>query len=245
MLQQTQASRVIPKWHEFLAVFPTATSCAAAGLGDVLRLWQGLGYPRRARHLHMAATSIAAAGRFPDTLDELLGLPGVGQYTARAVLVFAFERDVAVVDTNIGRVLARLAGRRLLPSEVQRRADDMVPPGDSWTWNQWLMDIGAVLCRPYQPDCDHCPLAGDCAWHAAGGEDPAVGSARVSKSQSRFDGSDRQARGRLLASLTDAPLPPDRSASVMRCEASRADRLVDDLVREGLVVRRGSRLQLP
>ena len=114
MLQQTQADRVIPKWEAFLAAYPTAPACADASLADVLRLWQGLGYPRRARNLHRAATVIVEqhAGRLPEDLDGLLALPGIGPYTARAVLAFALERDVGVVDTNIARVLARTTGER-------------------------------------------------------------------------------------------------------------------------------------
>ncbi|HYN34228.1 MAG TPA: A/G-specific adenine glycosylase, partial [Ilumatobacteraceae bacterium] len=106
MLQQTQAPRVIPKWTAFLDAFPTPSACAEASLADVLRLWQGLGYPRRARNLHAAAAAVVERhdGRLPDDLDALLALPGIGPYTARAVLAFAFERDVAVVDTNIARI---------------------------------------------------------------------------------------------------------------------------------------------
>ena len=119
MLQQTQALRVIPKWQEFIAAYPSPAACAAASLGDVLRLWQGLGYPRRARNLHAAAREIVRLGEFPASLDGLLALPGVGQYTARAVLAFAFEVDSAVVDTNIARVLARVAGHRLTAKQAQ------------------------------------------------------------------------------------------------------------------------------
>ena len=104
MLQQTQITRVIPKWIAFLEQFPTVADCAVADLGDVLRLWQGLGYPRRARNLHDAAREIRQLGSFPDTLAGLCALPGIGAYTARAVLAFAFEADAAVVDTNIARV---------------------------------------------------------------------------------------------------------------------------------------------
>src|SRR4051812_12007168 len=139
MLQQTQVDRVIPRWHAFLDAYPTAESCAAAGLGDVLRLWQGLGYPRRARNLHEAAMAVTALGRFPDTLDGLLALPGVGNYTARAVLAFAFESDAAVVDTNIARVFARMAGRRLTAREVQAAADAALPGDQVWAWNQCVM----------------------------------------------------------------------------------------------------------
>lgn len=210
MLQQTQAERVIPKWEEFLDAFPTPEQCARATLGDVLRLWQGLGYPRRARNLHAAAGVVVRehGGRLPDDLQGLLALPGVGPYTARAVLAFAFERDVGVVDTNIARVLARTAGERLTPRRAQERADAVVPAGDGWLWNQVLMDLGAALCRP-APSCERCPLRASCAWDVAGRPepDPAVGSAGVSARQAPFDGSDRQARGRVLARLRDGPRP--------------------------------------
>jgi A/G-specific adenine glycosylase len=244
MLQQTQALRVIPKWEAFIDAFPTPASCAQASLGDVLRLWQGLGYPRRARNLHAAAAEIAALAEFPSTLEELLRLPGVGSYTARAVLAFAFETDVAVVETNIARVLARVAGHRLSPKEVQTIADLALPPGESWAWNQCLMDLGAVLCRPTLPQCEVCPLEGCCVWRGIG-EDPAVGSAGVSKPQARFDGSDRQARGRLMKALVDGPVATDRLKEVMRCDAARADRLVADLQAEGLVVASCIAVRLP
>ncbi|MEY2583375.1 MAG: A/G-specific adenine glycosylase, partial [Ilumatobacteraceae bacterium] len=123
MLQQTQVSRAIPKWQEFMERFGSPSACAAAAVGDVLRLWQGLGYPRRAKNLHAAAVRITELGAFPCTLADLLQLPGVGQYTARAVLVFAFEQDAAVVDTNIARVLARVAGARLTARQAQEAAD--------------------------------------------------------------------------------------------------------------------------
>jgi A/G-specific adenine glycosylase len=235
MLQQTQALRVIPKWEAFIAAFPTPAACAEASLGDVLRLWQGLGYPRRARNLHAAAAQISAMDGFPANLDSLLRLPGVGAYTARAVLAFAFEVDAAVVDTNIARVLARISGRRLAPREAQAVADAALPAGQSWEWNQCLMDLGAVLCRPSSPQCDECPLACSCAWRGRG-EDPAVGSAGVSKTQARFDGSDRQARGRLMNALIAGPVATERLAAVMGCDTARADRLTTELSGEGLVV---------
>jgi A/G-specific adenine glycosylase len=244
MLQQTQALRVIPKWQQFLAAFPTPSACAAAQLGDVLRLWQGLGYPRRARNLHAAAREIVRLGEFPVSLDGLLALPGVGQYTARAVLAFAFDADSAVVETNIARVLARVAGRRLTAGEAQAVADAALPRGRSWEWNQCLMDLGAVLCRPSSPHCECCPLAAGCAWHGIG-VDPAPGSAGVSVRQAPFDGSDRQARGKLLRALGDGAVGADRCAGVMGCDDLRAKRLVDGLESEGLVVRRDRLVQLP
>jgi A/G-specific adenine glycosylase len=244
MLQQTQALRVIPKWHEFMTSYPSPSDCAEASLGDVLRLWQGLGYPRRARNLHASAIRIAALDQFPSTLDALLQLPGVGEYTARAVLVFAFEADAAVVDTNIARVLARVTGRRLTAKQAQAAADAFLPRGDSWAWNQCLMDLGAVLCRPTSPGCADCPLQDHCAWRGLG-NDPSIGSAGVSTPQARFAGSDRQARGRLMKALADGPVPVERVAAVMRCDAARAARLAGDLQREDLVVQRGQALRLP
>ncbi|MCE9623029.1 MAG: A/G-specific adenine glycosylase [Actinomycetia bacterium] len=245
MLQQTQIARVIPKWIAFLERFPTVADCAAAELGDVLRLWQGLGYPRRARNLYEAAGEIDRLGTFPDTLEQLLALPGVGAYTARAVLTFAFEADAAVVDTNIARVYARVAGHRLTTTQAQAMADASLPLGDSWRWNQCLMDLGATLCRPV-PHCADCPLRSTCAWQLAGCDpvlDPAVGSAGVSRPQSRFEGSERQARGRLLKALTAGTVRVDDVSKVMQHPA--AMRLVEALCAEGLVRLEGKTLRLP
>ncbi|MEM1333730.1 MAG: A/G-specific adenine glycosylase [Actinomycetota bacterium] len=238
MLQQTQVKRVIPKWEAFLERFPTPVACASSSLGDVLRLWQGLGYPRRARNLHATATATVTehGGRLPDDLDALLALPGIGPYTARAVLAFAFERDVAVVDTNIARILARTAGERLTPKRAQQRADASVPDGEGWMWNQVVMDLGAALCRP-TPDCAPCPLTTTCRWHRAGhpDPDPAVGSAGVSGKQARFEGSDRQARGRVLRCLVQGARP----------STDFDERIVAGLVADGLVERDGAALRLP
>jgi len=241
MLQQTQVSRVVPKWLAFMDAFPTAGGCAAAPLGDVLRLWQGLGYPRRARNLQLAAGEVAQLGHFPARLIELLALPGVGQYTARAVMAFAFEADAAVVDTNIARVFARVVGSTLTAKQVQSAADQALPPGMSWEWNQCLMELGAVLCRP-TPNCAQCPVVAACAWRGIG-PDPAVGSAGVSRTQSRFEGSERQARGRLLKALTAGPVPAAAVNALMSHPA--ADRLLLALCEEGLVRRDGDTVRLP
>jgi A/G-specific adenine glycosylase len=244
MLQQTQATRVIPKWLEFIEAYPDPAACASAPLGEVLRRWQGLGYPRRARNLHATAARIGELGGVPDTLEGLLALPGIGQYTARAVLAFAFEADAAVVDTNIARLYARLLGRRLTGRQVQSAADSTLASGEAWVWNQALMDLGAVLCRPSSPGCEVCPLADVCAWRGRG-PDPALRSAGVSGRQARFDGSDRQARGRLMAALTEGPVAVARVAQVIGRSADVADRVVNGLVADGLCVRHGDALRLP
>ena len=245
MLQQTNVNRVLPKWSLFVEVFPTVEECSAAPLGDVLRLWQGLGYPRRARNLQAAATAVVERhdGVMPDTLAALLELPGVGPYTARAVLAFAFEHDSAVVDTNIARILARFHGRTLKTREAQQLADAWLPPGEAWLWNQALMDLGATICRP-QSRCDECPLQRSCAWRGVG-DDPSIGSAGVSVAQAKFAGSDRQARGRLLKALGECPVALVAIAEVMDRPAEVANRLMINLIDEGLIVRDGAELRLP
>jgi A/G-specific adenine glycosylase len=236
MLQQTQVARVIPKWHAFMEAFPTPAACARVPLGDVLRLWQGLGYPRRARNLQAAAKVVVAdhGGVLPGGLGELLALPGVGPYTARAVIAFAHEGDAAVVDTNIARVYARHVGRRLTAREVQAAADESLVVGEGWAWNQALMDLGATVCTARAPRCAECPLRPGCAWRGEG-PDPAEGSAGVSGRQTRFDGSDRQARGRLLAALGRGPVRAGDAPTAMAVEPDRAARLVADLRTEGLI----------
>lgn len=234
MLQQTQVARVIPRWHAFLERFPTPAVCAAAPLGDVLRDWQGLGYPRRARDLHATAQRVVELGGFPRDLAGLLALPGIGGYTARAVMAFAFGLDAAVVDTNIARVYARVSGERLTPKRVQSLADEHAPSGDAWAWNQCLMDLGAVLCRPSNPRCVDCPVRMRCTWHRNGGLDPAVGSSGVSTKQARFDGSDRQARGRLMNALSAGPVRRSDVTAVMQRDEETAARLLAALIAEGL-----------
>lgn len=249
MLQQTQVERVIPRWFSFLEAFPTPAACACAPLGDVLRLWQGLGYPRRARSLHGAAQAIVELGEFPNSLAGLLALAGVGSYTARAVLAFAFEADAAVVDTNIARVFARLAGERLTARQVQAAADAALPHGDAWAWNQCLMDLGAALCRPLAPRCGECPLRPGCAWNGGADDrhDPALGSAGVSGRQSRFAGSDRQGRGRLMNVLGLGPVQGDHLPAAMGWpgQQERATRVAATLVADRLVVHEADVYRLP
>jgi A/G-specific adenine glycosylase len=170
----------------------------------------------------------------------------VGAYTARAVLAFAFEVPAAVVDTNIARVLARVTGLRLTARQVQDIADAWVPQGAVWRWNQSLMELGALVCRP-RPDCAQCPLAIVCNWHRGDHQDPdpAIGTAGVSTRQARFEGSDRQARGRLLAAVLAGAVAADNAASIMDRDAAAASRLIDGLVAEGLVARLGDELRAP
>jgi A/G-specific adenine glycosylase len=236
MLQQTQVARVVERYGAFLERFPDARACAEVPAAAVIDEWRGLGYNRRAVNLHRAARSITDdhGGSVPDTLDALVALAGVGPYTARAVLVFAFEHDVGVVDINVARLLARWDGAERTPRERQRRADELVPPGQAWAWTQTLFDLGATVCRAGEPLCSRCPVLHLCSW-AGRGPDPHVRGPR----QSRFEGSDRQGRGRLVAALRDGPVPAAELASAAGWpdEPLRAEAAAAGLVADGLAVR--------
>lgn len=262
MLQQTQVARVVDRYGPFLTRFPTPAAVASSPLADVLDAWAGLGYYRRARDLHRAAAVIVAehAGRVPATLDELRALPGVGAYTARAVLALAHEQDHGVVDTNVARVLARaFRGAPMTATIVQRLADVLVPPGRGWVHNQTLLDLGATVCTARDPRCGVCPLRSGCAWRRAGGgdraaagsgapDDPARVTAGTSRPQARFAGSDRQGRGRLLAALRGSRtgIAADALDGVTGWgDTGRSRRVADGLVADGLAAWSRGRLRMP
>lgn len=251
MLQQTQVARVIPKWEAFLRSLPTVEACADAPQSTVVRLWEGLGYHRRAMNLHRAATKVMEefGGTFPASLGELQRLPGIGPYTARALLAFAFEADAAVVDTNVGRILARaVTGEKCSSKEAQMVADVLVPAGDAWAWNQGVLDLGSMVCTKQQPRCLTCPLQMLCSWSRNGwtDPDPAIGSAGVSGLQSRFAGSDRQGRGRLLAALREGSVSAASLAAVMDWpdDPERAVRVAETLLLDGLACRSSDAYEL-
>lgn len=190
MLQQTQASRVIPFYDRFISRFPTVESLAVADLQDVLDMWMGLGYNSRAVRLREAVRTIKATG-WPTTPAGLAELPGVGPYTAAAVASFAFEAQVPAVDTNLRRVLSRWHGEPLDGATLQAAAVTALgnPAAD---WNQAMMDLGATLCVPKQPHCSVCPVGNWCS--GPSGYAP-------SAAQGRFEGSARQLRGAIVRSL--------------------------------------------
>lgn len=256
MLQQTQAGRVVQPYQAFVDRFPTPEACADAGAAAVVRAWSGLGYNRRAVNLHRAARTIVErhGGAVPAEFQSLRELPGVGEYTARAVLAFAFEAPVGLVDTNVVRVLARaVAARPLAPAEAQALADRLVPAGDAWRYNQALFDLGAQVCTARRPKCTACPLRRRCRWARSGAgigtrsgggdlEDPAATERR----QGTFAGSDRQGRGRMVAALRRAPIPVSELAQVAGWpeDSARALRAADSLVADGLARWCGESLQL-
>jgi len=191
MLQQTQVARVMAAYQRFITRFPTIEALAAAPVADVIEAWRGLGYNTRARRLRDAARVIAAEG-WPTTAEGLVRLPGVGPYTAAAVACFAFGEQVPAVDTNLRRVLSRWMGRPLSGAALRDAAAREIAI-DAADWNQAVMDLGATLCRPRDPQCGECPVSPWCV-------DPTVYEAPPR--QSAFAGSDRQVRGAVLRSLS-------------------------------------------
>jgi A/G-specific adenine glycosylase len=223
MLQQTQATRVVPYYERFLARFPTPEALAAAPAADVLRAWSGLGYNRRALALQRAARAVSRSG-WPDDLTEL---PGVGAYTAAAVASFAWDEEVAAVDTNVRRVLERRDGRRRTAQELAARAAELLPAGRAAAFNQAMMELGATVCRPRRPGCGACPLQAGCA---SAGRVPPAAPARRARGE-RFEDSDRWARGRIVAALAAGEPPP-------ALDPARRERAEAGLLRDGLAVRR-------
>jgi A/G-specific adenine glycosylase len=176
MLQQTRIAAVIPYYERFLRRFPTVESLARARDTEVLKFWAGLGYYTRARNLHRAAKVIVRehAGKFPGTLDAALALPGVGRYTAAAILSIAYDIPLAALDGNVSRFLARLfALRGDIHQPRQRKllgelAQNLLPPRAPGDWNQALMELGETICTPRSPRCSECPLARTCRARALG-----------------------------------------------------------------------------
>jgi A/G-specific adenine glycosylase len=240
MLQQTPVDRVVPAWQTWLARWPDPSALAADPAGEAVRLWGRLGYPRRALRLHAAATECVARfeGRVPSSYEDLRSLPGVGDYTAAAVLAFAYGRRSVVLDTNVRRVLARLLDGKALPrpsvTVAERAGAEAVLPDDdatAATWSVAVMELGALVCTATSPACGTCPVSAQCAWLAAGR--PAYDGPE--RTVQRFAGTDRQVRGKLMAVLreADGPVPKPALDAVWADEIQR-ERALDALVADGL-----------
>lgn len=251
MLQQTQVARVIPRLEEWLERWPTPTHLASDSPAEAVRRWANLGYPRRALWLHRAAVEIRDRheGMVPREVDALLALTGIGDYTARAVAVFAYGDRHPVVDTNTRRVLARAVDGRAQPGPPSRRdlaaMDGVLPPvdEDAAIVNSAAMELGALVCTARAPRCDACPLADRCAWRAAGYPD--TGDLR--RKQARYEGSDRHARGVILREFREAAtheLAQDAVAADWPDTAQR-DRAIDSLIADGLIEASAGFFRLP
>ncbi|GAA3759403.1 A/G-specific adenine glycosylase [Microbacterium kribbense] len=251
MLQQTPTGRVIGPLDAWLARWPTPAALAAEAPAEAVRQWANLGYPRRALRLHRAAGQIRDrhAGIVPRQVEALIALDGIGDYTARAVAVFAYGDRHPVVDTNTRRVLVRACDGRAHPGPPSRRDLDrmaaVLPADDAEAavMNAATMELGAVVCTVRSPRCDICPIAHACAWRAAGYPD--TGDAR--RKQARYTGSDRQARGAVLKQLRDAAAGAVRQDAVIADWPDRhqRDRAIDSLIADGLAEASEGMLHLP
>jgi A/G-specific adenine glycosylase len=216
MLQQTQVSRVVPRYNAWLERWPTAPALGASPVAEVIAAWSGLGYNMRAVRLHRACSAIARDG-WPTTVAGLRALPGIGPYTATAIAVLALGHDDLPVDVNIRRVLGRVAGLATLAA----------PPGRAADLTQALFDLGATVCIARRPRCDACPLAADCSSRGV--------TEAPKRRRERFEGSRRQARGALLRRVTAGPVAlGDADATVATA-----------LARDGLVSIHDGRITLP
>ncbi|HTZ43091.1 MAG TPA: A/G-specific adenine glycosylase [Jatrophihabitans sp.] len=252
MLQQTPVNRVLPAYRAWLERWPTPAALAADQPGEAVRMWGKLGYPRRALRLHACASAITDehGGRVPDQLPALLALPGVGEYTARAVLAFAFGRRAPVVDVNVRRVLARAVTGQGLPGPPATARDlalmERVLPAPDAAAARFcaaIMELGAVICTAAGPACTRCPVRELCRWRAAGY--PAY-EGPLPRPQ-RFAGTDRQVRGLLLDVLRAADGPVvQASLDAVWPDAVQRRRAQDSLVADGLLdPLSGGRFALP
>ncbi len=251
MSQQTPVARVEPAWRAWLERWPTPADLAAAAPADVLIMWDRLGYPRRALRLRECAIALVEGhgGQVPRTREELLALPGIGPYTADALLAFAFQQRSVVLDTNIRRVLARVYDGVALPPAHQTilertRADALVPADgpSAARWNAALMELGALVCTAREPACSGCPLRAECRWVAAG--KPQNAAPRTTQ---KFTGTQREARGKIMAVLRA------RRGGCSRPDLLRASHLSEErfapalasLLEDGLAQESEGRYRLP
>ena len=263
MLQQTQVSRVIEKYNEFLDRFPTLTQLAEASTADVIRAWASLGFNIRARRLHGLAIEVVHhhGGALPDNIEDLRRLPGLGPYTAAAVANFAFDIPVPVIDTNIERVLNRIGFGPIAASkhEVEALTQSWMPGKDASTWHQGIMDVGSLVCKVAKPLCKLCPFEGYCkAAPFIYGEDPQVlpqDARPIRVKQSVFKGSTRFYRGRIVKSLRS--IPPETSIEYVELAVGMFDTfnvdedlqwfqgLLAGLEKDGLIRLEGTQVTLP
>jgi A/G-specific adenine glycosylase len=274
MLQQTQVERVLPKFQQFLATFPTLAALAAAPTADVISAWVPLGYNMRAVRLQSIARQVIAEydGCIPDSIEELLKLKGIGRYTAGAIACFAYRKQVATVDTNIRRVLHRIflgleyPAPRLNDSQLLTLAEQVLPPGEAYNWNQALMDLGATICSSNNPQCTRCPVQENCKAFAELGQYslfPAgdifpqlrkVAEKKVGYQTRPFTSTNRYFRGRIVDLLRTVPagqrmtldaLGPKIKPGFCADDLPWLQKIVAGLAKDGLLDYAGDGVRLP
>ena len=265
MLQQTQVERVLPKYYQFLAAFPTLADLANASTADVISVWVPLGYNRRAVSLQAIARQVIAEydGKLPETIEGLLKLKGIGRYTAGAIACFAYHQQVATVDTNIYRVLHRVflgleyPDAKLNNMAMFAFAEEVLPSGEAYNWHQALMDLGATICSSANPQCARCPLQESCTAYQEIGQQSLfpsgavvrqlrkVAEKRTGYASQPFTSSNRYFRGRVVAHLRTLPngaiLPLNELGPVLKADFQETDlpwleKILAGLQRDGLIV---------
>jgi len=243
MLQQTPVNRVLPKWKEWMDRWPTPPDLAQATSGEVIKAWDRLGYPRRALRLYESAQVITANhdGQVPSTYEELLALPGVGDYTAGAILSFAFSTRAVVLDTNVRRVITRWHQGEEFPhsslSKAERALAEELIPKRSALWAGATMELGALICTAKKPQCSECPLRETCAWRAAG-----YPAGTPMRTQGKWHGSDRQCRGTIMAAIRQGV---STLSEISWTDEEQLFRCIAALKAEKLLTQVGKQLSLP
>lgn len=244
MLQQTPVNRVLPRFSYWMERWPTPSHLASDSVAEAVKAWERLGYPRRAKRLHEAASVITTVhnGEVPLDLEHLLALPGIGDYTARAIRCFAYGIPEPIVDTNIRRVVARYMQGQASAGPAKTREDrervqtllaPLTKPAEACSAAAGLMELGAVVCTPTKPRCDQCPLAASCAWKAAGF--PAY-EGPLPPQQAQYEGSDRQVRGIILRELRGSDIPvPEKFLVSLWTDKQQATKALRSLESDGLI----------
>jgi A/G-specific adenine glycosylase len=256
MSQQTQISRVVGFYERWLEVFPTVTALASASKVDVLREWSGLGYNSRALRLHSLAKIVVAEhkGKMPRTVEALLELPGVGMYTAHALVCSAYRKAVPVVDVNIRRIFSRLFFEVAAPDEMQPESESwaiaarVLPEDEAYRWNQALMDIGALFCTARSPKCDRCPLHTMCM--SACSPVFQTPAKKKKSNEPAFNGIPRRLfRGKILKLLHAGPMSEDDIAQRLwndfgEEEAAWLSHVLGQMEKNELISRRGRKISI-
>ena len=274
MLQQTQVDRVLPKYTQFLAAFPTLSDLAAASTAEVISVWAPLGYNMRAVRLQSIARQVIAEydGHIPDTIDDLLKLKGIGRYTAGAIACFAYHKQVATVDTNIYRVLHRIflglehPEPKLNNDSMLSLAEQVLPNGEAYDWNQALMDLGATICTSNNPQCTRCPVQQTCAAYTEMSQQSLFPSGAVLRQLRKvaekkapyqtqpFSSTNRYFRGRIVDHLrslsANERIALNALGPIIKPEFCPEDlpwlqKLIDALVKDGLVDCTNDGVRLP
>lgn len=245
MLQQTPVTRVLPIWNEWIERWPTPIHLARSPRAEVIRAWGNLGFPRRAIRLHETAIQITEKydGKVPDRQKDLRLLPGVGEYTAAAVVAFGFHKKSLVLDTNIRRLLFRLIdGIEFPPAHItnlERENRTVLIPSQAAKWAAATMELGALICTARKPICEKCPVLTLCMWRRKGFPKTSTPTIR-----SVWQGSNRHCRGTILKSLRASTSVTKESLTLIWPDSSQLEFAIDSLIKDGLIMKIGSEYQL-